>query len=163
MPRYNPWYPKIGEKCPPSPGTVSLRRGDTRAPTWSALDLVAPTCGKGLPMGKRLNPHRRLLAKQAALLNEHKQVQSVVQGADMAKLQQGRVRSPLAPRVQLTTYAAPRPAHWEGMGQRVRKITAKPTHSPVSENTPRERLKATALASDLDARKREKKWGVKLT
>lgn len=47
-------------------------------------------------MGKRLNPHRRLLAAQARALNEQKQMQSAVNGADMAKLQQGVVRSHMA-------------------------------------------------------------------
>ena len=46
-----------------------------------------------LAMSKRLNPHRRLLAAQARALNEQRLVQSAVEGADMAKLQQGRVRS----------------------------------------------------------------------
>lgn len=68
-------------------------------------------------MGKRLNPHRRLLAKQAQALAAERLVQSVVNGEDMAKLQQGRVRSPLNPRVQLTQYAVPR-SNWEGKGVR---------------------------------------------
>lgn len=41
----------------------------------------------------RLNPHRRLLARQAAILTDQRKVQSAVNGVDMAKLQQGAVRS----------------------------------------------------------------------
>jgi hypothetical protein len=44
-------------------------------------------------MAKRLNPHRRLLAKQAALRNA---VQLEAGDVDAGKLQKGRVRSPLA-------------------------------------------------------------------
>lgn len=44
-------------------------------------------------MSKRLNPHRRLLAKQEQALTGARMAQSVAQGADMAKLQQGAVRS----------------------------------------------------------------------
>jgi len=46
-------------------------------------------------MSKRLNPHRRLLARQAALLRAVRLEQSTVNGVDDAKLQQGPVRSPL--------------------------------------------------------------------
>lgn len=68
-------------------------------------------------MGKRLNPHRRLLAKQAQALAAERLRQSEINGADSAKLQQGRVRSPLNPRVQLTSYAVPCNP-WEGQGVR---------------------------------------------
>lgn len=61
-------------------------------------------------MSKRVNPHRRLLAAQAQLLADARLEQSRVNGVDMAKLQQGRVRSPLAPTVQLTAYRTPKPA-----------------------------------------------------
>ena len=60
-------------------------------------------------MAKRLNPHRRLLAKQAALLNSAKLAQSKAHDAEMKLLQQGAVRSSCqAPRVQLTHVTAPR-------------------------------------------------------
>ena len=65
-------------------------------------------------MSKRLNPHRRLLAAQARVLVDARLAQSAAQGADMAKLQQGRVRSPLT-----TIYRGhrhPAPAVWEGRG-----------------------------------------------
>lgn len=60
-------------------------------------------------MSKRLNPHRRLLAAQAKVIRDARLFQSELNGADMAKLQQGRVRSPLNPTVQLTSYRTPRP------------------------------------------------------
>jgi hypothetical protein len=111
-------------------------------------------------MGKRTNPHRRLLAKQAQALAAERLVQSATNGAEMAKLQQGRVRSPLDREVQLTTYAVPRPLNWEGKGQRVRKHVAKPNNNQTG-HYPRERIKASALASDLRSRKREKETGIK--
>lgn len=43
-------------------------------------------------MGKRVNPHRRLLARQQAL---RRLVAEHGNAADAGKLQQGRVRSPL--------------------------------------------------------------------
>lgn len=64
-------------------------------------------------MPKRLNPHRRLLAAQAALRNV---VQVYGNADDAGKLQEGRVRSPLNPVIQLTGYAVPKPAIWEGRG-----------------------------------------------
>lgn len=45
-------------------------------------------------MGKRLNPHRRLLAAQAAL---RARLQVYGNAADAGKLQEGRVRSSVAP------------------------------------------------------------------
>lgn len=77
--------------------------------------------GKGLAMSKRLNPHRRLLARQAAALEAARVEQSSVHGEEMSKLQQGLVRSALAPRVQLTAYSVPRERPWEGRGKLVRK------------------------------------------
>ena len=65
-------------------------------------------------MAKRLNPHRRLLAKQAALWRD---LQQYGNASDAGKLQEGRVRSSLAPAIQLTGYATPRPAIWEGRGK----------------------------------------------
>lgn len=60
-------------------------------------------------MAKRLNPHRRLLARQAALLNSAKLERSRAHDAEMSKLQRGAVRSSCqAPRVQLTHVTAPR-------------------------------------------------------
>lgn len=44
-------------------------------------------------MSKRPNPHRRLLAQQARALADARLEQSRLAGADMAKLQQGAVRS----------------------------------------------------------------------
>lgn len=76
-------------------------------------------------MSKRLNPHRRLLGKQAALIRDAKLAQSATQGADMAKLQQGAVRSPLNPRVQLTAYASERPISWEGRGKQGKVVAGK--------------------------------------
>jgi hypothetical protein len=66
-------------------------------------------------MSKRLNPHRRLLAAQAKALAAERSVQSAVNGADMAKLQQGRVRSPLT--TIYRGHVSPRPAIWEGSGK----------------------------------------------
>lgn len=69
-------------------------------------------------MAKRLNPHRRLLAKQAALLVAARKVQSANSDADMSRLQQGRVRSSCQPpRVQLTHTVTARPVPWEGRGR----------------------------------------------
>lgn len=78
-------------------------------------------------MGKRLNPHRRLLAKQAAALNAAKALQSVEHAREASMLQQGNVRSSMAistmpskhgPSVaQLTRLTAPRPMTWEGRGK----------------------------------------------
>lgn len=65
-------------------------------------------------MAKRLNPHRRLLAKQAAL---RRALAEYGNASDAGKLQQGRVRSALSPVIQLTGYATPRPAFWEGRGK----------------------------------------------
>lgn len=65
-------------------------------------------------MSKRLNPHRRLLAKQAAIRRE---VQQHANAMDAGKLQEGRVRSSLSPAIQLTGYQTPRPAFWEGRGK----------------------------------------------
>lgn len=65
-------------------------------------------------MAKRLNPHRRLLAKQAALRRD---VQVYGNASDVGKLQEGRVRSALSPVIQLTGYAVPRPVPWEGKGK----------------------------------------------
>ena len=62
-------------------------------------------------MSKRLNPHRRLLAKQNAL---RASLQVYGNADDAGKLQEGRVRSSLSPVIQLTGYATPRPATWEG-------------------------------------------------
>lgn len=73
-------------------------------------------------MSKRLNPHRRLLAAQAKLIREQKQVQSAVQGADMAKLQQGVVRSHMAR--GNPTSATFRPPNWtdvDNVGRKPRK------------------------------------------
>lgn len=47
-------------------------------------------------MGKRVNPYRRLLASQAATLAAARKEQSVLNGMDMSKLQQGHVRSHFA-------------------------------------------------------------------
>lgn len=65
-------------------------------------------------MSKRLNPHRRLLAKQSAL---RVSLQQYGNASDAGKLQEGRVRSALSPVIQLTGYAHPRPAAWEGRGK----------------------------------------------
>lgn len=65
-------------------------------------------------MSKRLNPHRRLLAKQAALRRD---LQQYGNASDVGKLQEGRVRSALSPVIQLTGYAVPRPATCEGRGK----------------------------------------------
>lgn len=65
-------------------------------------------------MAKRLNPHRRLLARQHAL---RQALACEGNAADAGKLQEGRVRSPLHPKVQLTAYANPRPVPWEGRGK----------------------------------------------
>lgn len=64
-------------------------------------------------MAKRVNPHRRLLAEQMTL---RRVVQSDGNAADRGKLQEGRVRSPLNPVIQLTGYSVGRPAVWENMG-----------------------------------------------
>lgn len=73
-------------------------------------------------MSKRRNPHRRLLAAQAALIREQKQVQSAVQGADMAKLQQGAVRSHTG-RGNMTskTFREPNWTNVENPGRKPRK------------------------------------------
>jgi hypothetical protein len=78
-------------------------------------------------MAKRVNPHRRLLAAQAALRNA---VQAYGNADDAGKLQQGRVRSPLTPVIQLTGYATPRPVPWEGRGKRGKVVRGKfqPVH-----------------------------------
>lgn len=47
-------------------------------------------------MAKRLNPHRRLLAAQARALMGVRMEQSAAHGAEMAKLQQGHVRSAIS-------------------------------------------------------------------
>jgi hypothetical protein len=65
-------------------------------------------------MSKRLNPHRRLLAKQAALRRD---LAEYGNASDVGKLQQGRVRSALSPVIHLSGYATPRPAYWEGRGK----------------------------------------------
>lgn len=65
-------------------------------------------------MAKRLNPHRRLLAKQASLRAD---VQQYGNASDTGKLQEGRVRSALNPVIHLSGYAVPRPAIWEGRGK----------------------------------------------
>lgn len=65
-------------------------------------------------MSKRLNPHRRLLAAQARVLADARLQQSAASGAEMAKLQQGRVRCAL-----VTIYRGHVPPHnaiWEGSG-----------------------------------------------
>ena len=46
-------------------------------------------------MSKRVNPRRRLLAKQAAALAAVRTVQSIAHAEEMSKLQQGHVRSGL--------------------------------------------------------------------
>lgn len=65
-------------------------------------------------MSKRLNPHRRLLAAQARVLADARLEQSRANGVDMAKLQQGRVRSPLT--TIYRGHVPPHPAVWEGSG-----------------------------------------------
>lgn len=65
-------------------------------------------------MSKRLNPHRRLLAKQAALRRD---LAEYGNASDVGKLQQGRVRSALDPVIHLSGYSVPRPAIWEGRGK----------------------------------------------
>lgn len=64
-------------------------------------------------MAKRVNPHRRLLAAQAALRNV---VQAYGNSDDAGKLQEGRVRCALSPVIHLSGYKHPRPAAWEGRG-----------------------------------------------
>lgn len=64
-------------------------------------------------MSKRMNPHRRLLAKQEAL---RRNLQQLGNADDMGKLQEGRVRSALNPVIHLTGYSVGRPAVWEGRG-----------------------------------------------
>ena len=80
-------------------------------------------------MSKRPNPHRRLLAKQARVLLDVRLAQSAANGEDMAKLQQGRVRSPLNPRVQLTAYSTPRRMDWERLGRRKRLALPRFAHN----------------------------------
>lgn len=72
-------------------------------------------------MGKRLNPHRRLLARQAAL---RKDAAMYANAPDAGKLQEGRVRSSLNPRVQHTAHhgphfvpLAPMPSNGSGKGK----------------------------------------------
>lgn len=65
-------------------------------------------------MSKRLNPHRRLLAKQAALRRD---LAEYGNASDAGKLQEGRVRSALNPVIHLSGYAVPRPVPWEGRGK----------------------------------------------
>lgn len=64
-------------------------------------------------MGKRLNPHRRLLAAQARALMGQRLTQSAINGADMAKLQQGNVSAHTESifMLQVTTRG-----NWEGRG-----------------------------------------------
>ena len=64
-------------------------------------------------MAKRVNPHRRLLAAQAAA---RQLAQAYGNADDAGKLQQGVVRSPLNPVIQLTGYRVGKPAAWEGRG-----------------------------------------------
>jgi hypothetical protein len=77
-------------------------------------------------MVKRLNPHRRLLAKQAAQLRAVRLEQSAVNGADDAKLQQGRVRSPLNTKFSVG-YHAPKSVvpSAENMSSRTEGLTGK--------------------------------------
>lgn len=60
-------------------------------------------------MSKRLNPHRRLLQAQARALNGARVEQSAAHGVEMAKLQQGNVRSGLSANSTSMTYREP---HW---------------------------------------------------
>lgn len=59
-------------------------------------------------MSKRVNPKRRLLAKQAAALAAVRTEQSVAHAAEMSKLQQGSVRSGLRENPSSMTFRAPR-------------------------------------------------------
>ena len=79
-------------------------------------------------MAKRLNPSRRLKAKQAAILR------SVVaehgpKHDDSPLLQRGSVRSSLAPAIVLTAYRAPAD-NWEGRGRGKRTAQKLFTGSP---------------------------------
>lgn len=77
-------------------------------------------------MANRLNPHRRLLAKQAALLNGAKLERSRAHDVEMFKLQQGAVRSSCqAPRVQLTHVIAPRELPWDQPGKAGKVVRGK--------------------------------------
>lgn len=90
-------------------GQVHLRTASTRE-TGARL------------MAKRLNPHRRLLARQAATLNMVKVERSKAHDAEMQRLQQGPVRSSCqAPRVQLTHVILARQPSWEGRGRSLAK------------------------------------------
>lgn len=71
----------------------------------------------------RLNPHRRRLAAQAKLLRDVKQ-EFGPSHDDSSKLQQGVVKSSLAPRVHLTAYATPRD-NWEGLDKRGKVVAGK--------------------------------------
>ena len=124
-------------------------------------------------MAKRLNPHRRLLAKQAEALKAARLEQSQAHALEMAKLQQGAVRSTLAPRVQLTGYAIPRDAAWEGRGKATKQPTKRPfseaAKGPIDVNAPTAKvdvpnvaaLRAAKVASTLQDRKWERQWGLK--
>lgn len=73
-------------------------------------------------MGKRLNPHRRLLAKQAQALAGARLEQSALHGAEMAKLQQGRVRSHMGRgNVTSATFMQPNWTDADNPGRKPRK------------------------------------------
>ena len=58
-------------------------------------------------MSKRVNPRRRLLAKQAAALAAVRTVQSIAHAEEMSKLQQGHVRSGLRGNPTTKTFRGP--------------------------------------------------------
>lgn len=64
---------------------------------------------------KRLNPSRRLKAKQASVFRDVVSQYGPTHD-DSKLLQQGAVRSGLSPRITLTSYAEPR-SNWEGQGK----------------------------------------------
>jgi hypothetical protein len=92
-------------------------------------------------MAKRLNPRRRLLAKQAAVFNTVRKLHGAPNDADAAKLQQGVVRSNLngLDRRAQSKAKSSREPNWTPDGDRER---------PAGPPLPPERKSSKPFAAD---------------
>lgn len=75
---------------------------------------------------------------------------------DSHKLQQGNVRSPLNPRVQLTAYASPQDGLWEGSGKRGKVVNGKFVATKVT-SVPKPPKPPAKAVQELLARKRSER------
>lgn len=107
---------KIGKHYPSTWSMVFLGLENGPRP-WASVDLGCDPLSGSLAMSKRLNPHRRLLQAQARALNSARTVQSETHGVEMAKLQQGLVRSGLHGNMSSMTFREPNWSKVDNLGK----------------------------------------------